>query len=461
MKEFFNIRTTPLAEEHGAGEQGTPSLVAKYKSCTPGQGTDGSTNVSRQPARKGDKLNAKDEPNKPSVSEATTTTVVRDKSGKMVSWRSESDWRKKTNKNPRGVVTHASDVARRTTKKMGTNEEAQIDELNKSTLASYAKKAVKELPKHQANATIKHTGPIANAHAGKHPKTGESPVQYDDRKVKNRGAGITRAVDKLTKEGVEEATDMAALRNKISRHTELAVAANKAGDHDAVKKHQATINKYKNKMAKAVRSEETELSQDACKVCGQTPCNCTFISEQQKHKVAVTVSEPDHPAVTMRKVTKQKFVKLTAGSKEEAVKKAQAFYKKQGYKVHSAEYHSAMNEGENKQVKDGDPCWKGYQMVGTKDKGGKKVPNCVPVKEDIKTSVKALRDMIEEASYKVDVEGLPTMYVTSTSPTEVKTNLRKILKKADMIKSVDRIPDVEVKKAFRLKAMGKEDEGQQ
>ncbi len=24
------------------------------------------------------------------------------------------------------------------------------------------------------------------------------------------------------------------------------------------------------------------------------------------------------------------------------------------------------------------PCWKGYTMVGMKNKGGKKVPNCVP-----------------------------------------------------------------------------------
>ena len=28
------------------------------------------------------------------------------------------------------------------------------------------------------------------------------------------------------------------------------------------------------------------------------------------------------------------------------------------------------------------PCWKGYEMVGTKKKNGKEVPNCVPVKED-------------------------------------------------------------------------------
>jgi len=29
-----------------------------------------------------------------------------------------------------------------------------------------------------------------------------------------------------------------------------------------------------------------------------------------------------------------------------------------------------------------DPCWKEYEMIGMKDKNGKKVPNCVPVKED-------------------------------------------------------------------------------
>jgi hypothetical protein len=44
-----------------------------------------------------------------------------------------------------------------------------------------------------------------------------------------------------------------------------------------------------------------------------------------------------------------------------------------------------LDEGENKQMKGKDPCWNGYQMVGMKDKNGKKVPNCVPeetVKEE-------------------------------------------------------------------------------
>ena len=42
-----------------------------------------------------------------------------------------------------------------------------------------------------------------------------------------------------------------------------------------------------------------------------------------------------------------------------------------------------ISEGENKQMKGKDPCWKGYQMVGMKDKNGKKVPNCVPTSEEV------------------------------------------------------------------------------
>ena len=39
-----------------------------------------------------------------------------------------------------------------------------------------------------------------------------------------------------------------------------------------------------------------------------------------------------------------------------------------------------------------DPCWKGYQMVGMKDKGGRKVPNCVPKEE----YVDLVNQMLEE-----------------------------------------------------------------
>ena len=42
---------------------------------------------------------------------------------------------------------------------------------------------------------------------------------------------------------------------------------------------------------------------------------------------------------------------------------------------------------EGKKMKGEDPCWKGYEMIGKKKKGGKEVPNCVPVKEGISFDV--------------------------------------------------------------------------
>lgn len=42
--------------------------------------------------------------------------------------------------------------------------------------------------------------------------------------------------------------------------------------------------------------------------------------------------------------------------------------------------------------KKGDPCWSGYEQVGMKKKGGRRVPNCIPVDEavDDMTNAKAI-----------------------------------------------------------------------
>ncbi|MCL6461678.1 hypothetical protein SAMN05444372_11289 [Flavobacterium micromati] len=37
-----------------------------------------------------------------------------------------------------------------------------------------------------------------------------------------------------------------------------------------------------------------------------------------------------------------------------------------------------MAKAKKSTKKKDDPCWKGYNQLGTKTKGGKKVPNCVP-----------------------------------------------------------------------------------
>ncbi len=46
------------------------------------------------------------------------------------------------------------------------------------------------------------------------------------------------------------------------------------------------------------------------------------------------------------------------------------------------EVAKALNMHVSHIKEDKDPCWKGYEMIGMKKKGGRKVPNCVPVEEE-------------------------------------------------------------------------------
>jgi len=63
---------------------------------------------------------------------------------------------------------------------------------------------------------------------------------------------------------------------------------------------------------------------------------------------------------------------------------------------------------------------------------------------------------LEEARWKVKIEGLPPIYMDSSSAGEVKSQLRKLIKKPDMIQDIERVTDAEVNKALRNKISGKE-----
>jgi len=41
-----------------------------------------------------------------------------------------------------------------------------------------------------------------------------------------------------------------------------------------------------------------------------------------------------------------------------------------------------VKEADDGDKRNDDPCWKGYKMVGMKNKGGKEVPNCVPMSNE-------------------------------------------------------------------------------
>ena len=81
---------------------------------------------------------------------------------------------------------------------------------------------------------------------------------------------------------------------------------------------------------------------------------------------------------------------------------------------------------------DKDPCWKGYEMVGMKKKGGRKVPNCVPVKEEEQIDEIKVSTAYSYAGKKMEKErkGLLPGDHNPTSKTELK-NMRNAAERTD------------------------------
>ena len=75
-----------------------------------------------------------------------------------------------------------------------------------------------------------------------------------------------------------------------------------------------------------------------------------------------------------------------------------------------------------------------------------------------KAKVGAGRSVKEDTNFEVNIEGLPMMFMSGMSPGEIKAKLRGIVKQPSMINSVKRVTDATVRKTFRLKAQGKDEE---
>ena len=73
------------------------------------------------------------------------------------------------------------------------------------------------------------------------------------------------------------------------------------------------------------------------------------------------------------------------------------------------------------------------------------------------SSVDKFKAFYEKMTFKVEVEGLPAMYIDGNSPGQVKNHLRKLVKQPSLIKSVTRQTKTDVKKVYRDKAQGKEE----
>ena len=108
---------------------------------------------------------------------------------------------------------------------------------------------------------------------------------------------------------------------------------------------------------------------------------------------------------------------------------------------------------------------KAPQFKGKSDK--KKRQMAIAAFLDARRKKKATSESVQEAVvdfdspgmlFKVSVEGLPDMFMAGRGPSDIKAQLRKIVKQPSMIQSVKRMPKTAVKKMFRDIFLGREEE---
>ena len=68
------------------------------------------------------------------------------------------------------------------------------------------------------------------------------------------------------------------------------------------------------------------------------------------------------------------------------------------------------------------------------------------------------KKIIDEATYQVDIDGLPKMFMDTDNPGELRRDLRKIVRKVDMVKDVKRVQKSDVRKHLQLKLKGHDGE---
>jgi chromosome condensin MukBEF ATPase and DNA-binding subunit MukB len=276
-----------------------------------------------------DGVNQEWEPIQRKKSVAEGNTEVRDNTGKVVSWKNDTEWhkaeknKKGQEKDPRGVVTHLSDVARRKTEKQDTKE-GKID---------FAKKLGKNIDKSN-KAVVKTNKEIGS-------------------RVADIGAGGKEYNVKTDKEwdkqkSLEEGQDS----NEIGPgwKTEHGIVDRVEGNSVIVKtsKGKMRVNMHDIKTAEAPEQGVTEMN----------------VGKRKPKPDSYHINKDGKP------------VSLASyDDKDSAIKDRDE--KHPGAEVHQVGSRGKV-KGKFEEAKD--PCWDNYKQIGMKKKNGKTVPNCVPKK---------------------------------------------------------------------------------
>ena len=105
----------------------------------------------------------------------------------------------------------------------------------------------------------------------------------------------------------------------------------------------------------------------------------TIVKEEEDHEVSMAQNSLD----TIIKMATELKGKLGESEKDIPAWIQDHITNAENYISQAASNYHEYKANESR-ISEDSPCWKGYKQVGMKDKGGKQVPNCVPISETIK-----------------------------------------------------------------------------
>jgi hypothetical protein len=206
--------------------------------------------------------------------------------------------------------------------------------------------------------------------SGHDPKPNEFDMHHNRDEMTSKSdpvhhsSGVSAHVEKehggktkvhFTHRGMKEEVQLDESYEKAEAHRTKAVDAQKAGNaekfHHHMSNHYEALSQWHSSKGRHnmadLTSQKADKHHEASLNGGKLKKEEVTEEPAMKHRVAVTVSDPNHTAVSKRKEQVQKFAKVTAGSEEDAIKKASAHFKKAGFKIHGAEHHSMVKEDLN------------------------------------------------------------------------------------------------------------------
>ena len=314
--------------------------------------------------------------------------------------------------------------------------------------------------------------------SGYDPKPNEFDMHHNRDEMTSKSdpvhhsSGISAHVEKehggktkvhFTHRGMKEEVQLDESYEKAEAHRTKAVEAQKAGNaekfHHHMSNHYEALSQWHDSKGRHnmadLTSQKADKHHEASLNGGKLKTEEVTEEPAMKHRVAVTVSDPNHTAVSKRKDQMQKFAKVTAASMEDAIKKAEAHFKKSGFKIHGSEHHSMVKEDLNELSNDTLGSYK--KKAGAEASAADKVGDTKKADKRFSGIIKATKkefvnDLKKNESYYTKVvdalnEAMTAIdkgeydYEGQMARTQLQTTLRNCTDLIDMIKDDDNMPE--------------------